>query len=282
MAKRIKKPTVKPEKRREWLKRQEEDGESAPQIAIKDGYDVRTVRSQIELGRQEREARETRSFVMRNALEGHYQDMCKYAQSLKSGISGSGQISLEGSESDSLPLADPYIGIALRQHLPRSPLWKDLGKREQLEKKVAESEEVLKMRLNKESKQDARLSKLEASGEIQVIDAILAALAFQARAWAKGWQGLNKEQNLTIKPAKPGFVKMNYGFAQMGEVKEEHVEDITQFIDDFESKIKTWEELDNMRKVYTDLSRINSALLDELAIITHKRIVPGKCKYCPI
>ena len=38
MAKRTKKPPIKAEMRRDWLKRNEEEGESPPQIAVKDRY----------------------------------------------------------------------------------------------------------------------------------------------------------------------------------------------------------------------------------------------------
>ena len=84
MAKRIKKPLVRPEKQREWLRRHEIGGESPMEIAKSDKYDVRTVRKYIELERQERERREARSIVLRQALEEHYRDLCNFAQQLDS------------------------------------------------------------------------------------------------------------------------------------------------------------------------------------------------------
>ncbi len=68
----------------------------------------------------------------------------------------------------------------------------------------------------------------------------------------------------------------------MGEVQEKHAKEINKIILEFESKIRTWEQLDRMSKIIADIKRVQSALLDELAIITHRRIVPGKCKYCPL
>ena len=81
-----KRPLVEPAKRREWFKRFEEDGESAAEIARSVGYDVRTVRKQIELMRQERESREARFTVLRQALEKHYADLISFAEKLDSGI----------------------------------------------------------------------------------------------------------------------------------------------------------------------------------------------------
>ncbi len=79
MRRRTKKPAVRPEVRRQWLRRFEEYGESPPEISKADGYDVRTVRKQIEYAREERELREARAMVLRNDLERHYSDLCEFA-----------------------------------------------------------------------------------------------------------------------------------------------------------------------------------------------------------
>ena len=71
MGKRTKKPPVRPEVRKDWLNRYEKDGESPPQIAKSDGYDVRTVRKQLQEAQREREIREGRLTVLRKAIEGH-------------------------------------------------------------------------------------------------------------------------------------------------------------------------------------------------------------------
>ena len=88
MKKRTRKPPVRPEVARKWLKRYEEDGESPPQIAQSDGFDVRTVRKQLELMRHEREVREARQVVLRKALESHYADLCSFAENLRAALSG--------------------------------------------------------------------------------------------------------------------------------------------------------------------------------------------------
>jgi hypothetical protein len=68
----------------------------------------------------------------------------------------------------------------------------------------------------------------------------------------------------------------------MGKVQEEHAQDIIDVLTDFEHRIATWDQLDNMRKLFAELKRIKSSLHEELAVIIHRRIVPGKCKYCPL
>jgi len=274
MARRTRKPPIKPELRREWLRRNEDNGESPPQIAAKDGYDVRTVRKQIERAKQEREAREARSLVLRNALESHYRDLCKYAERLNSMMIEESRLSL--------PVPDIYMESALRQHLPRSPIWKDLNKWERLQQRLTELDGDVNRRLRDEIEHDPRLVNTLAVGESQAIAGISEALAFQIKAWSQGWEGLNLESNFKFKPIENGFASVEYGFAQMGKVLKDHVKDILEIITDFQLKIITWEQLDHMRKLFTELKRVKLALQDELAVITHRRIVPGKCKYCPI
>jgi hypothetical protein len=114
-------PAVQPEIRRQWLKRYEEDGESPPQISIKDGYDVRTVRKQTEFERQEREKREARFAVLRKALEDHYADLFGFAQKLES--------ELVNDSARLTTLKDDPMWSALREHLPRAKMWENLARR---------------------------------------------------------------------------------------------------------------------------------------------------------
>jgi len=274
MEKRFRKPATKPDLRQTWLRRYEIDGESPPQIAAKDGYDVRTVRKQIEIAKEEREKRETRSIVLRNALESHYRDLCKYAEDLNSTIMGENRLSLSA--------LDHYMEAALRQHLPRSPIWKELNKLAQLNKKVDELEDDARKRLKDEIEHDSRLSEILAAGESQAITGLNEVLIFQVKSWAQGQRGLNIKDDFKAKPAEKGFASVQYGFAHMGNVKKEHATDISEVLKDFESKITGWAQFEDLRKSYAELKRVKASLQDELAIITHKRIVPGKCKYCPI
>jgi hypothetical protein len=274
MGKKPRRPAPQPDVRQTWLNRYEINGESPPQIALKDGYDVRTVRKYIQEAIQEREAREARSLVLRNALESHYRDLCKYAEDLSSTIAGD--------KTFSRPTPDRYIGDALNQHLPRSPIWKDLKTLDLLNKQIEELEKNIRRRLEEEIKQDKRFAEIVAAGEDQAIDGINALLNFQIKSWAQGQQGLNIKDSFKTKPADKGLVNVQCGFAQMGEVKKEHVRAISEGLNDYGSKITDWVEYKEMESAYRKIKDIKESLIDELAIITHKRVVPGKCKYCPI
>ena len=85
MVKRTKKPPVRPERRADWLRRYEELGETPPKIADADGFDVRTVRKQLEIARRERDQRDARISYVRQALELHHQELCQLAEEFRGG-----------------------------------------------------------------------------------------------------------------------------------------------------------------------------------------------------
>jgi len=274
MARRGRKPPVKPEVRREWLRRYEEDGESPPQIAAADQFDVRTVRKQISLAQEEREAREARSAVLRNAVESHYRDLCKFAEDLDTEIARETTIPST--------LKDSRMWSALREHLPRSPLWKKLGRWEHVWEEITTLENDTKQHLTQMLKTESKLAEIIDAGEDGVVPGMVAALTFQIMNWAREQKGLDIKENFEVKPAEEGFVIIRYGFAQMGKVQENHAVKIRETLVDFQSKIPTWKEYEDMKKLFTEVERLKLSLRDELAIIILRRIVPGKCKYCPI
>jgi len=275
MGRKSRKPPVKHELRRAWLRRYEEDGESPPQIATADSFDVRTVRKQIEMARQEREVREARSTVLRNAVENHYRDLCKLAEELDTEIKQDKMI-IPSQPEDSRMLS------ALREHIPRSPLWKKLDRWDSVLKEIANLEGDTSEKLREEIKPDSRLKEILAAGEAGVIPGMVRALSFQVKSWAREWEGLDIEVNFRVEPVGDGIVNVSYGAFHMNKVKEEHATTIREVLIDFESKITGWEPYGKMQKLFTELERLKLSLRDELAIIILRRIVPGRCKYCPV
>ena len=261
------------EKRREWLRCNEEEGETPPQIAKKESYDVRTVRKQIALAKQEREGQEARLFVMRNALEAHYSDLVKYADSLSAMVNRNETILLN---------PDTFPHSALREHLPNSPVWKYLKRYYEIQQAFVKTEYDVKMRLRKEIERDPTYEKILVPGDTQVIDGLIEVLVTQIRSYAKGYPGINIAEYFRVKPAENGLINVRYGSFNMNGLRKEHEEDIRKIIEEYESKFGDWEESKNLNKLYMELPNVDKALQDELAIIIHRRIIPGKCKFCPI
>ena len=240
MAKRIKKPAVDLEQRQEWLKRCEV-GESPPQIAKSDGFDVRTVRKHIELAKQEREVKEARFMVLRNALESHYADLCEYAEKLTAQVSGQ-----KAAESPH----DEYMQSALRQHLPRSPLWGYIKHREGLQQQISQLADEAGPKIEKVVRSYSRLSSGLDSSEKGVVPGIVVALKFQIEQWAKGNPGLNVDDDLIEEKAEEGYVNLRYGFAHMGKVRKENIELIREALRHLESRVKKLEEGKKLEKFF--------------------------------
>jgi hypothetical protein len=278
MAKRTRKPPIKPEVRRDWLRRNEEDGESPPQIAVKDKFDVRTVRKQIDLAKQEREAREARSVVLRNALERHYDDLRKFAEKLNSEISGAGNVP---SSPD-----DDLMEAALRQHLPRSPIWGYMSKRQNLQQRADEEQQKLEMVTEESVKADHRLTSLINAGLDGIVLGIVAVLVAEAKQWSHGNTGYSLKDSLVMEPAGEGLVNPRFGFSHMGIMEVEHSERYVKIVhdvlEDLESRLRDWEDYRNLEKTVAEIGRLGRKLREELAVVRLRRIVPGRCKYCPL
>ena len=273
MAKRIKKPTVKRQLRAEWFRRYEL-GESPPKIAGVDHFDVRTVRKHIELAKQEREVKEARSAVLRNALERHYADLCNFAEKLDAEIAG------EGAISDTL--RDDPMWLALKQHLPRSPLWNYLNRWSLLQEELGELREDIRAGLENEIGADSRLSAVKAAEDSGVVLGMIAALAFHTERRARGATGLNIEENFRTEPAGKNLVSIEYGAFPLGKVERQQVETVRDALVYWQSKVTSWEDYADINKRFQELQRIKMKVKDELAVVTLRRIVPGRCKYCPL
>jgi len=277
MDKRGKTPPVTPEQGRDWLMRSEL-GETVPQIAKNDDYDPRTVRRHIELAKQVREVKEARAIVLRNALECHYGDLCNFAGRLdpiKTGnITNPSQ-------------ADDYLfEAALRQHLPRSPIWGYLTKRGSLQQEYTELLVEAKAKVEQAVRAEHRFDPLLSTGLTEVVPGIINALDFQVEQWSLGHEGLKVGIDLRVEPEGEGQVQLCYGFSRMDivirEDTEEYLNTLGEIIKYLEKKIRKWKAFANSRKTNDEISRLNRKLHEELSIIRLRRIVPGRCKYCPL
>ncbi len=272
MEKRIKKPPVKPETRLEWLKRTEH-GETPPQIAQTDDFDVRTVRKHVELAQLDRDVRQARSEVLRHALEEHYRDLLDTVRDIEKQVSSESPVSLE----KDIPLMS-----GLHQHMPRSPLWENLRKWNRTLQELAELERTLRQKVQEEIEVDGRLKGIVSQGSSGVIPATVDVFVHQVKQWVRGSEGLTLDRNFRFEKASEGRVGVIYGFSHFGEIEESQVGAIKNIISDFELKMKQWTEYLEMEKLTSRLSRIGKAIREMLTVILLRRIVQGKCKFCPL
>jgi len=274
MAKQTKKSAVKPEMRRQWLKRYEEDGESPPRIAKAAGYDVRTVRKQIDLERQERERREAKFAVLRGALEDHYADLCSFTQKVDSAL---------GSDSAHLAeLEEDPMWSALREHLPRFKMWKNLAKWESLHVQLEQMDSDMKQKLENLASTRSPLEFAAKSHEVGLSEGAILALAFHLKAVAKGEPGLDSRAVFLREAVDRETTWLRLGAFIIGRIPNTKIDEIQQFIVDLLNEIITWPERDDLGRLLGELKRLHKAIHEELLVIILRRVVPGKCKYCPI
>lgn len=270
MAKRKKKPIVKPEQRREWLRRHDA-GESIPDIAKSEFYDVRTVRRHVEAGQQERERLNARVTVLKDALERHYMDLCNFAQ----------KIEAEVMREEKITLREERLWKALKQHIPRSLLWQYLNKWDELLEKKTHLQEEIKRQLERNIKSDAKLMKL-ASDNNGIEPFMQAVLTFQIEAWARGRKGLTSADSMHVEAAEKGSINLRYGAFNLNKVSKHEMAVIEDTIRKHETKVNGWDENKILAKIFTDLGRLKKEIGDEIAIVTLRRVIPGKCLYCPL
>ena len=273
MSKRTKKPAVRPELARQWLRRYEEDGESPPKIANSDGYDVRTVRKQLEKMSRERELREARQVVLRQALEKHYADICSFAEKLRAEISGRTPSMV------SITLKDDAMWKALRQHLPRSPLWRDIDRVQRLAEPFRLCLDNIKERVRKEAESRTSLQFVSSGDEIGFIDGLTEDIAFHCQSVARGGQGL-REVSYNRKPAKIA-VRIEHGAFSIALVPEERAEEVIAISRSLMNESTEWQEYQELFRLTQDFLKAQQSLREELTTIILRRVVPGKCMYCP-
>lgn len=185
--------------------------------------------------------------------------MCNFAAKLAQPVLGL---------SEPWPPQDDYFRPALRQHLPRSPIWGYLNRREELQQQITQLKEAGGEKIERLVKINKRLNSDLTADENGVIAGLIAALNFQLEQWAMGNRGFIIAEDLHSEPGESGFVNIRYGFAQMGKAPENIVPIIREVIQYMEKRLKDLEEFGKLEKAFTDLRRIEKNLRDEIAVIT--------------
>ena len=274
MAKRTKKPPVKPEQRKEWFIRYEQEGESPPQIAKKDGFDVRTVRKVIEFERQERERREAKAMVLRQALEHHYEDLCDVAKRLDDLVARE--------ERQLSTMRNEPLWAALSEHLPRSPMWRLLAKWEDLCREVKELGLRLKDRFRSEIGDRSPVEFSEDLKQVGLSKGTALMAATIGKGIARGTRSPEELVKFVRTSVGEGISDVESGDHHIGRIPDEKIESVQNLLSAIILESTTWGEYSNLAKSLKELDRVKQNLKDEFNIIILRRVVPGRCRYCPI
>lgn len=270
MATRKRESDIPKDERREWLRQHEEMGRSLAAIAKDSKHDRRTVKRQVEAEAQDRERREAKSLVLRKAMEDHYKDLCKLAGKIDESLIGLSRGDVE---------ADP-LWKALHEHLDRAALWKNYERW----KKLGEDLRDIERNIHDKAKamvQQSPFGYIEVPGHEGFGPGLVMVIIDETEAAGRGNRGWDLDKGLIDGPLSEGIRRLELGGKAIGYTPADRVEEAKALVRTMMSKAKKWKEIDERRQLLAQKERSRSELHEDLLLITLKRVVPGKCRYCP-
>ncbi len=253
---------------REWLEKHQA-GQSIFRLSVEYERDPRTVKHHVERALREKEAKEARVIVMRDALQSHHARLISYTKRLYDNV--------DSEEPVAPVLLEDRMYSALKGHLPRSPLWNYLNRLNHLYGELDELKARLRTKLQKEIEKDAAIPT-----EDSVRQGLLKAFHFQVVAWAKGHSCISLKDFFKVHTVGDGKSSVEYGSFHLGVVVDSDVPRIEAIIESWEEKLTKRLEYDDAKAIFNQLNSLKVKTKEELAVIFERGIVPGSCKYCPI
>jgi hypothetical protein len=107
------------------------------------------------------------------------------------------------------------------------------------------------------------------------------AFSGQLELWSHGSGSLDPDVNLRPQDTSEN-PNWNYGAYGLGKVAKDHIPLIRKAIPRLTAEIANCEEMNSLRKMDEDIQHLEKKLRDEIAIIVLRRVVPGRCLYCPL
>ena len=171
---------------------------------------------------------------------------------------------------------------ALREHLPRSPVWKNLRTWEALREEIRQGDDRLRQSLNELVKRRAPLEYPVSADKVGLCPGIIDALTAHFRFTARGEVGLDDRTDFRLAPADQRTTQVEYGVYTIGRVPNDRVDEVKSLVLTLLSEVTTWDQHAEMSRLFNQLSRVQGELHDELLTVILRRIVPGRCRYCPL
>jgi hypothetical protein len=262
---------VSPEVRQEWLQLFEERGLSPKAIGERyNNYTAVTVRRHLATARQERERRETRFVVLRDAMELHYKDLLQLLERAQATIS----------EEDSIAeIMRDRRWKALVEHMPKLPLWRLIASWEGKLGEISDAMANIKAMTTTELRTSPGFAEAFAGLDMPTVSR---AFEEQAKAWRNKSRGFDIARDLKITPGEEGMSNVKVRAYDLGECRADQAQAVTQVLLDFREKLHDSSEVKAIGKAEERLKALAPELDEELATAILRRVLPGHCKYCPV
>jgi len=262
--------SVQPEQRLKWLKRFEE-GESIFRIATDANVDHRTVRKHIGLARSEKELKDERSVVLRNALEHHFSDMLSVIDIILAFLDTGEPVELSGD--------DEYIQDALRQHIPRSTIWPLLRNWNSYVDDFTSLKAEIRDKLEKTVSSDVTLAAINENKSGELFRRMKSAL--KADEKNHGHPGLDVKDMETEERANQ-LRTVSSAFTAFDILDEKELVVAQAVLTKIQGEMEAWDEFTALENQYHKLADVRTKLKEALRILKWRRVVPGRCRICPM
>ena len=268
MVRKKRKSEIDSQLRQTWLERNQA-GESIFKLSVEYQRDPRTIKQHVERALREKEAKEARIIVIRNALERHQARLITYARKLYNNVKSDEPISPN--------FLDDLMYGALKSHLPRSPLWNNINRINSYYEKLDELKKRLRVKIKDGISEDKAIPTEES-----ILQGLIEAFSFQLLSWARGRPGISQKDHFRVHAIDKGKSDIEYGSFHLNIVSDSDVPKIREIIKDWEKELSEWPEYYEVKDIFNKLDSSKVKTKEDLSIILERGIVPGRCKYCPV
>jgi hypothetical protein len=131
-----------------------------------------------------------------------------------------------------------------------------------------------------------RLAYLTPEASSKIIAGALDYFSAQVDDWAQGSSGLDIKNTFKIIPLEKGMSEIELGAFFNVSIPDDSGKQVQESLVNFESRLleshNGWEEYNQLNNLYSNLKKIRQDIKEELQVIMLRRVVPGRCKYCPL
>ena len=241
-------------------------GDTVIEIAKRDGRSQRTVTGQIARARREREQKEVRTGLLRDAYRKHYEDLGDLAEQ----ISEDAASIRNGTLSPSIEGRTALLWDGLRDHLPGSPLWKACRDWEYHAKQYFRHTEELRVESDEVVEEDPAMLR----------DAFIASLDFAAQGMARG-------DNLDHMKYERFTTPKGYGLKWGSFTLSDSANDSGE-IDRLEKKhralldrLRAGDVVRNLVGTFGKWEEARQTIRREVDVLVLRGMIPGQCELCP-
>ena len=213
--------------------------------------------------------------VLRQALEKHYEDLVAFTTQLDAAVKNPRAVPLRET--------GDRMWRALQQHLPRSPVWKRLDRWQQLWQRRSEVEEQTVHRMEGQIAEARELgSALGAKGVELDHDGLSKVVTDRLKEVAVSDGTPVTPLVVTVEQGSHGLARLMCKATTCAAAPEAEAYHAKAFITQFLSDLDGSPEANEMANILSELKDVAEALSEELITITLRRVLPGRCTYCPI